>query len=56
MWKRLFRQPLPLPHLSLPLPPLLLPLTETEKTTFYMGYHVDIMQCMQPNFLLTGQV
>ena len=28
MWKRLFRQPLPLPHLSLPLP-----LTENEKTT-----------------------
>jgi len=21
-----------------------------------MGYHVNIMQCMQPNFLLTGQV
>ena len=20
-----------------------------------MGYHVNIMQCMQPNFLLTGQ-
>ena len=28
MWKRLFRQPLPLPHLSLPLPP-----TKNEKTT-----------------------
>ena len=28
MWKRLFRQPLPLPHLSLPLP-----LTKNEKTT-----------------------
>jgi len=25
MWKRLFRQPLPLAHLSLPLPPLPLP-------------------------------
>jgi len=21
-----------------------------------MGYHVNIMQCMQPNFLLTSQV
>jgi len=21
-----------------------------------MGYHVNITQCMQPNFLLTGQV
>jgi len=21
-----------------------------------MGYHVNIMQCMQPNILLTGQV
>jgi len=21
-----------------------------------MGYHVNIIQCMQPNFLLTGQV
>jgi len=21
-----------------------------------MGYHANIMQCMQPNFLLTGQV
>jgi len=21
-----------------------------------MGYHVNIMQCIQPNFLLTGQV
>jgi len=21
-----------------------------------MGYHIHIMQCMQPNFLLTGQV
>jgi len=21
-----------------------------------MGYYVNIMQCMQPNFLLTGQV
>ena len=21
-----------------------------------MGYHVNIMQCMQPNFSLTGQV
>jgi len=21
-----------------------------------MGYHVNIMKCMQPNFLLTGQV
>jgi len=21
-----------------------------------MGYHVNTMQCMQPNFLLTGQV
>jgi len=21
-----------------------------------MGYHVNIMRCMQPNFLLTGQV
>jgi len=20
------------------------------------GYHMNIMQCMQPNFLLTGQV
>jgi len=28
-WKRLFRQPLPLAHLSLPLPPLPLP-TEPE--------------------------
>ena len=26
------------------------------KCLFYMGYHVNIMQCMQPNFLLTGQV
>jgi len=26
------------------------------KRLFYMGYHVNIMQCMQPNFLLTGQV
>jgi len=25
MWNQLFRQPLPLPHLSLPLPPLPLP-------------------------------
>jgi len=22
----------------------------------YMGYHLNIKQCMQPNFLLTGQV
>jgi len=21
-----------------------------------MGYHVNVMQCMEPNFLLTGQV
>ena len=28
IWKRLFRQPLPLPHLSFPLPP-----TKNEKTT-----------------------
>ena len=26
------------------------------KCLFYMGYHANIMQCMQPNFLLTGQV
>ena len=26
------------------------------KRLFYMGYHVNIMQCMQSNFLLTGQV
>ena len=26
------------------------------KSLFYMGYHVNIMQCMQPNFLLTGQM
>jgi len=26
------------------------------KCLFYTGYHVNIMQCMQPNFLLTGQV
>jgi len=26
------------------------------KCLFYMGYHVNIMQFMQPNFLLTGQV
>ena len=26
------------------------------KCLFYMRYHVNIMQCMQPNFLLTGQV
>jgi len=21
-----------------------------------MGYHANVMQCMEPNFLLTGQV
>jgi len=26
------------------------------KCLFYMGYHVNIMQCMQPNFLWTSQV
>jgi len=26
------------------------------KRRFYMGYRVNIMQCMQPNFLLTCQV
>jgi len=26
------------------------------KCPFYMGYHVNILQCMQPSFLLTGQV
>jgi len=26
------------------------------KCLFYMGYRVNIMQCMQPNYLLTGQV
>ena len=26
------------------------------KCLFYMEYHVNIMQCMQPNFILTGQV
>ena len=49
MWKRLFRQPLPLPRLSLPLPPLPLPLTETEKTT------VDLSStkfAMNPNYAL----
>ena len=56
MWKRLFLQPLLLPHLSLPLslpplplslPPLPLPLTETEKTT------VDLSStkfAMDPNY------
>jgi len=26
------------------------------KCLFYFGYHVNIMQCMQPNFLFTSQV
>jgi len=26
------------------------------KCLFYMVYHVNIMQCMQPNFILTSQV
>jgi len=26
------------------------------KCLFYMGYHVIVMQCMHPNFLLAGQV
>jgi len=36
MWKQLFRQPLPLPHLSLPLPPLPLP----EEPGLYLIYEL----------------
>ena len=60
MWKRLFRQPLPLPHLSLLLPPL--PLIKNEKTTidhflnFYWSVaclllHYIILRTQKPPYI-----
>jgi len=40
MWKRLFRQPLPLPHLSLPLPHLSLPLPLPTEPGLYLIYEL----------------